>query len=669
MRLRIGLILAAVFASLLLPISPVAFAVSSYASAPLNVTVTPLIGGLRVSWSNPTDIATGITGWVIEDSSNGTSGNWVVRANVSAGLNTYDITGQTATPKYIRIAAKTSAGTGTYGYPWTKLYGTTSPKNNSDNLSINYESGYGIGGSDTATLLSSASFSRVRYRMDTTIGGVSDYAETDFYKWVTTPTTEASSRTVAATINNLQVPVPADSTSGFVIQANVQDLNVYSSNSAVTNAAGITGRLEIWPWNYEALQNGLSPAGNNLKYDFDDKPVVGNSVATAGAFGSFQVHDITNSKTVFAWNFHSYNAGANDPDLGYGNNTHSNGQTDWTFCHENTATNGYCANPTYFRLQIFINMPVTPIADTFPPTATRVDSKTVAKNGDTITVKSNENGNIWLINQSVTVSAYSDITGAATSNKVSVSAGGGNVNMTMTLTGLADGIYNLYALDPFNNISSPVVATLRMDSTAPTANSIVVSSSGTSIILTANETITNSAQVNGIYTVSDSGTTISITGTSFSGNTATISLNRAIPAGASVSFAYNPSGGLASGRWIDIAGNEMTTITSRTITNNSTFSVTVSLSVPTTVSKGSVVSISADVAAAGKVTFSVAGKRIPGCINKSALGTTPITVSCSFKPALSGRQVITATLVPTVSSYTTVMSSVERFFLKRSTLR
>jgi hypothetical protein len=190
---------------------------------------------------------------------------------------------------------------------------------------------------------------------------VTEYAETDFYNWATSPTTVATSRTVAPSITNLQIPVPVNSSSGFVIQANVQDLNVYSNNSRVTNAAGLSGRLEIWPWNYDKPVSGLSPAGNGASYDFDDSPIAGNTAAVAGAFGSFQVHDLTNSKTVFAWNFHSYNAGATDPDLGYGNNPNTNGQPDWTFCHDGTVWNGYCPNVTAFRLQIFINMPVTPL--------------------------------------------------------------------------------------------------------------------------------------------------------------------------------------------------------------------------------------------------------------------------------------------------------------------
>jgi hypothetical protein len=221
----------------------------------------------------------------------------------------------------------------------------------------------------------------------------------------------------------------------------------------------------------------------------------------------------------------------------------------------------------------------------------------------------------------------------------------------------------------FNNLSSAVLATIRVDNTLPTASSIIVNSAGTAIILTASETITNSLQVTSIYTISDSGSALSVSSTSFSANIATLNLTRAIPAGATVYFSYAPSTGAAGGRWIDQAGNEMAAISTRTITNNSAAAISVILTVPSTVSKGTSITISAAVSVAGRVTFTLAGKRIPGCLNKVASGTTPITVTCVFKPALTARQVIRATLVPTIGAYPTTIASEERFILKRTTKR
>jgi hypothetical protein len=273
------------------------------------------------------------------------------------------------------------------------------------------------------------------------------------------------------------------------------------------------------------------------------------------------------------------------------------------------------------------------------------------------------------VSQAVTVTNLASITAANTSQKTSVSISAVNTNTTMTIGYQSDGLYNLYAADLAGNLSSAVLATIRIDNTAPTASSIVVNSSGTAIVLTANETITNSAQILSFYTVTDSGSALSVTATSFSGSVATLTLSRAIPAGATVYFTYNMGAGGASGRWIDQAGNEMSSIYSRTATNNSSVPISVILSLPDPISKGVSITASAAVNVAGKVTFTLAGKRIAGCLNKVASGTTPITVTCTFKPALSARQLITATLTPTLGAYPTTASTVERFILKRSTTR
>ena len=113
----------------------------------------------------------------------------------------------------------------------------------------------------------------------------------------------------------------------------------------------------------------------------------------------------------------------------------------------------------------------------------------------------------------------------------------------------------------------------------------------------------------------------------------------------------------------------MAAISTRTITNNSSAAISVILTIPAIVSKGVSITTSALVSVAGRVTFTIAGKRIPGCINRIASGTTPITVTCVFKPALTARQVIKATLVPTIGAYPTTIASEERFILKRTTSR
>lgn len=661
MRIRLGVVIAAVFATLLSPMSPTALAAGGYASAPQSVSATAIAGGVRVSWSAPADVDTGITGYRVEYSTSGGSGSWVLAASVGAGVSTYDILGLSQVAIYVRVAATTSAGTGTFGYPWTKIYGTTSTNRNGSGQ-IDYESGYGLGGSDPFTTLSSAAFSRIKYRLDTTISGVSRFAETDFYEWVRTNNSIATAATLwDANITTIMIPTPTTYT--YNIQANVSDLNVYSNHPSVSNtngSVGVNGRLEIWPWNYgteiTTLSDG-STSGSGSTYDFNDTP------AGAAGYGSFQVHDLSTYKPVFVWN---NQANGVVPEINYGKNTGTH--PDWTFCAQGGGM-GSCPAPSYFRLQIYANIPVTPLADATPPTVSRIDSRSLGKNGDTITVRSSEVGKVYLVNQSVSVSNLSSITASAAGNKNEVTISSANTNTTLTLSGLNDGLYNLYAADSANNLSSVLLATIRVDNTAPTASTIAVNSAGTAVIITGSETLTNSMQVYGFFAVTDSGSALLVNNVSFSGNVATLSLSRSIPAGATVYFTYTPASGDSRGRIVDQAGNEMAALTKRAIANNSTSAISVTLTVPDSLSKGSSATMSVTVSVEGKVTFTIAGKRVPGCFNKTATGTTPITISCTFKPSLNARQTISASLVPTLSAYPVTTTSVERTVTRRSNRR
>jgi hypothetical protein len=75
---------------------------------------------------------------------------------------------------------------------------------------------------------------------------------------------------------------------------------------------------------------------------------------------------------------------------------------------------------------------------------------------------------------------------------------------------------------------------------------------------------------------------------------------------------------------------------------------TISLSPASAGSKGLNFTISATVGAAGRVRFYVNGKRIPTCLNVTASGS-PLTATCTWKPATSGILTVSATLTPTNS--------------------
>lgn len=69
----------------------------------------------------------------------------------------------------------------------------------------------------------------------------------------------------------------------------------------------------------------------------------------------------------------------------------------------------------------------------------------------------------------------------------------------------------------------------------------------------------------------------------------------------------------------------------------------------------------------GKVTYLIAGKRIPACYKKTYTGTGNST--CIFDPALRGNQEISVTFTPTNTNFTAATSKKSFFIYKRSTTR
>lgn len=66
--------------------------------------------------------------------------------------------------------------------------------------------------------------------------------------------------------------------------------------------------------------------------------------------------------------------------------------------------------------------------------------------------------------------------------------------------------------------------------------------------------------------------------------------------------------------------------------------------------KGVASTLSTTLDRSGKVTFMARGKRIPGCISLSTPISTPYTVTCSWKPTVTGAFPITLKMTPTTGS-------------------
>lgn len=168
-------------------------------------------------------------------------------------------------------------------------------------------------------------------------------------------------------------------------------------------------------------------------------------------------------------------------------------------------------------------------------------------------------------------------------------------------------------------------------------------------ISSSSETVTAGSALTG-YTLTNSGSDID-----------SYSIDQSLPNGLSFSS--------STGR---ITGTPTETVTSLVITltalnfagsDTATFTLTVSpgsggggggttiaISLAggaTTAEKGKVVVITASISAAGRVTFTANGKKLPGCVSK--YGTT--TVTCSWKPMVQGQNILlSAALKPTSGS-------------------
>jgi hypothetical protein len=84
------------------------------------------------------------------------------------------------------------------------------------------------------------------------------------------------------------------------------------------------------------------------------------------------------------------------------------------------------------------------------------------------------------------------------------------------------------------------------------------------------------------------------------------------------------------------------------------------------VPKGQSINIIAAIDQAGKVSFYVDGKRLPGCFNKTFSAGNAI---CAWKPAVQKQVSIRATLNPTNSVYNSSSSTLNVWVKRRAGLR
>lgn len=207
---------------------------------------------------------------------------------------------------------------------WTLIYQTTNTQRDAGQNAI-YSAGYERNGA-AQTAATNQSFSQVRWRMEMTISGTLYFVDAYFDKWSD------------ATLAELQFP---DYANVLNLQKNVTNLVVTSNYSTVKTGSYARGRVEIWPYNYTQTSTGQAPTGSSSTFDYDDSAAPG-----ANGHGTFQLHNLTDTQTVLAWNRSRFN---DTPELGFGpcmSGATPCGNPDWTLQTGLTQT--------AFKFQVFI---------------------------------------------------------------------------------------------------------------------------------------------------------------------------------------------------------------------------------------------------------------------------------------------------------------------------
>jgi uncharacterized repeat protein (TIGR02543 family) len=311
--------------------------------APESIVASSTFNTITVDWSAPVLATDPITGYQVEYKRVNDS-EWTIAATVNdSSLRTVTITNLLEQENYyVRVAAKSNHGIGLYGYPWQKLFETTNPRRNSAGAIV-YTEGYGLGVNDAYVQFSGVEFSRVRYYMS--YNSPDNFVDADFNRVIDRKGFDA--RVLFDQTVNLQVPAYGAS-SEFIVKGDVNDLQFHSSGKLNRLERGLTGRLELWPYDYITGQESQFTLGLNGNSIYDDNDIPFTS--GGNGHGSFQLHEVSqgSGNTIFAWNHHR---NTTNPEMGFGNSpgTHR----DWTFSTDYTIN----ANRSleYFYLGVFIN--------------------------------------------------------------------------------------------------------------------------------------------------------------------------------------------------------------------------------------------------------------------------------------------------------------------------
>jgi VCBS repeat-containing protein len=209
-----------------------------------------------------------------------------------------------------------------------------------------------------------------------------------------------------------------------------------------------------------------------------------------------------------------------------------------------------------------------------------------------------------------------------------------------------------------NATSQTLTVTITNVNEAPT---ITINSSNETHTITQAENISSVVT----YTATDVDTATTLSWSLSGTDAADFSINSSSGV---LAFASNPDFEAPADSDTNNVYTVVITVSDGSLTDTQTLTVTItnanesaSINAPTvsgTINKGIATTITVTINVAGKVRFFVGGKRISTCKDRTTSGTYPNnSATCSWRPAVTGRQILTATLTPTDNTFSASTSA------------
>ena len=184
---------------------------------------------------------------------------------------------------------------------------------------------------------------------------------------------------------------------------------------------------------------------------------------------------------------------------------------------------------------------------------------------------------------------------------------------------------------------------LVFDVLAPVFQSAATTTDGTKVILTYNETLSNTTAAASAFAVTDGGSAVTVSSVAVSGSTVELTMDSTLQVGTAITVAYtDPSGSDDANAIQDAAGNDSVSLSATSVTNNTVAPVFQSAETNTNGTKVILTynqTLSSTTAATSA--FAVVVNSSAATINAAARGSNTSTIELTLSAAITEGQTVT----------------------------